>query len=1012
MAISYNATSEAPLYIYRATGGGVTFSANLTSSSATMDYFTDTAVVNDAIYFSRGTTYPYFSDLIFNVGTAMAGTGITLVWEYYGTTANAWVTMENLVDDTNSFTTTGSNRVKFPIQLTHKLVTVNGKSSTWVRVRMSAKTTITEGGKNQTDAVTCSTGFMSVDGYTDEVPCSWDECYNYMNTNYPYVGCLKNGNYFDFRRVIPRINSRLVSKNEVVEMGADMTGNAVSRLGIVLNYLTSGDVNPSDPTRGKDGSVYIMNGVINSYPYSWGDNHKSYGTTWRNPTVYTAGQAGSVGYPTIQGTFVDSVIQAVPSPPNASAIVTNSRIELYTGFIAASFAGATNFTNNTIVLTQNTGQLFSLYQGSWTLRNLNYVFNSATGARICGFAQSADNNLEWNFINPLKRLPGSDGTTNYPIYAVDSTATNMPNVFFYDASADTFTDYTSQASSAGTGDVPIHGDVGDMIYLNMQNATTVNYHPFITSTIGGTNDYVYKWEYYQDGSWKEFTRGNWDLTSNLTKTGMWYFARTFNSFSTVTINGVPGYYYRMTIVTKGTGTPSVDKIQRKTRYGVCNWKMNEKYDIEFTGVDDTSTPLEGVEVCLEDAYGTTQFTGTSGVDGTITPAEVLDRQWFWDPFDPARNTTTDIVEKSFNPYTTKVRKYGYVSQEFITVVQAVQKMNVMLMDNTYVSVDKATASAYTGISVDGVTNTITISEDHTMQEVYDYCEDWASLTANMGYNEPFVTTDGQNFTSTYDLVLDNCALTGTGRISIVVNTVTYIGTATSTLDIVAVDGTHTNIKLTGLTAGSRVQLYDEDTTTELYNDVVAATSLTFPIVWTTDTNIRIRVSYVDGVTAKAWYETNATLTNNGINLAINQEDDDVYNAIGIDGSTVTECSIIGSTMVINVDDADNKSTWQRAYSFEVAWLFTEDGIRDQELFINATDSTHFTYLGGLKVKNLKTDPLEMAGGLAVDENGDAMGVFDLTGGAIFSSYPNVVGFPYTSNPQSPDILVAYTLGDE
>jgi hypothetical protein len=336
----------------------------------------------------------------------------------------------------------------------------------------------------------------------------------------------------------------------------------------------------------------------------------------------------------------------------------------------------------------------------------------------------------------------------------------------------------------------------------------------------------------------------------------------------------------------------------------------------------------------------------------------------------------------------------------------------MLMDNTYVSVDKATASAYTGISVDGVTNTITISEDHTMQEVYDYCEDWASLTANMGYNEPFVTTDGQNFTSTYDLVLDNCALTGTGRISIVVNTVTYIGTATSTLDIVAVDGTHTNIKLTGLTAGSRVQLYDEDTTTELYNDVVAATSLTFPIVWTTDTNIRIRVSYVDGVTAKAWYETNATLTNNGINLAINQEDDDVYNAIGIDGSTVTECSIIGSTMVINVDDADNKSTWQRAYSFEVAWLFTEDGIRDQELFINATDSTHFTYLGGLKVKNLKTDPLEMAGGLAVDENGDAMGVFDLTGGAIFSSYPNVVGFPYTSNPQSPDILVAYTLGDE
>ena len=79
MAITYNATVTTCSNIYTTTSGGTVFSSNLNASTA-FNYFSNTAVVNDAIYFLVASTA--FSNLTFNVGTAMAGTGITLVWEY------------------------------------------------------------------------------------------------------------------------------------------------------------------------------------------------------------------------------------------------------------------------------------------------------------------------------------------------------------------------------------------------------------------------------------------------------------------------------------------------------------------------------------------------------------------------------------------------------------------------------------------------------------------------------------------------------------------------------------------------------------------------------------------------------------------------------------------------------------------------------------------------------------------------------------------------------------------
>lgn len=986
MALSYNTTMANAGYIYRYKAGG-TFSANL-AGSTTFDYFDDTFGVGDMLYIGRASSGTYFawSDVTFNIGTAIVGTGITGVWEYFKGATLLWKPLERYVDETVGFTATGAKRLKFGYQDSWCSQTVNGTITSWIRYRITGVTTRTEGGANSTSIPQVGDGAVNVNGYTTPA-CTLTDIYNYMNTNYPYVGAVKNSNYFDFRWFSIKTNSPTTSSNEILELGFDTLGLSNVRGLTTFDYWTTGTLVGTN--HGKAGSKIILNAITNSYPCTFTVNQKSYGAQ------YISNPNKNAGYPILGGTFYDCLLQLAPGSVGIGDI-QNCTFEIGFGFIVTFWATALQnpFLNNKFIITGTSG--WSMYTVSMNVNKPDITFD--TGLKY--LVSSQQNNLGgivWNFIDPVGAIP-TFATTNKPILNTrPTTPGNISNVFFFDASAGTYTDYTTQASDATVSDVPINGDIGDCLYLNILPFSTTLAHPWIASTIGGTNDYVYEWEYYKTSAWKSFTR-KWDETNNLVQNGAVWFERAVSDITQTTINGVAGYWYRLRIVTKGTGTPMIDRIRWVTRPGTSNWQINYQNSINYTAKDSSGNALAGVEVTVCDNTGTCQFTGTTGALGTIASGNVTTNKYYFDPLDATRDTIHDTVEKLYNPFVYTSRKYGYMPQVTTATISLAQTPVNVFLENPNVVVSQATAHAYTGIDVNGTTNTITISEDHTMQEVYDYCEDWYSLTANMAYNEPFITTDGQNFTSTYDLVLDNCALTGTGRISIVVNTVTYIGTATSTLDIVAVDGTHTNIKLTGLESGSRVQLYDTNVTTELYNEIVNATTLTYPIIWTSDKPIRIRIMYVNGTTAKEWFETTATLTNTGINLAVNQTDDTVYNKNLVDGSIVTECSIVGTTLVVNVDDPDNKTTAQRIYAYEVYWLSTENGIKDQSLYIDATDQTHYILEGGLKIKNLDmVNPLNITGANLEPLTGSATDILDTSGGMILINPETVVPFAYNVN---------------
>lgn len=169
MAITYDAQenidalTQQTCYMKRATSGGTVFTTIATNSTV-FDYFTDTAVVNDAFYI--GCIDPgfinqtFWTNPVFNVGTALAAVAITVAYEYCNT-SSAWVAMPNVIDNTNIFRNVGSNGIYFEHPLNwYGSLSVGGTYAFWFRIRITAITTITEGGANSANKVKLNNGHL------------------------------------------------------------------------------------------------------------------------------------------------------------------------------------------------------------------------------------------------------------------------------------------------------------------------------------------------------------------------------------------------------------------------------------------------------------------------------------------------------------------------------------------------------------------------------------------------------------------------------------------------------------------------------------------------------------------------------------------------------------------------------------------------------------------------------------------------------------------------------------
>jgi hypothetical protein len=226
------------------------------------------------------------------------------------------------------------------------------------------------------------------------------------------------------------------------------------------------------------------------------------------------------------------------------------------------------------------------------------------------------------------------------------------------------------------------------------------------------------------------------------------------------------------------------------------------------------------------------------------------------------------------------------------------------------------------------------------------------------------------------------------------NALTYVRLTTTTT-LAAQQGNlypldYANISLSGLEAGSRVQLYDVTNDEELFNETTATGNVVYSAPFSGTFTLRVRAMYADDTSAKKWVEFSESVGASGLTRAIAQEDDAVYAANGIDGATVAGITISDGPMLVSVNTGT--VSWPEIYAYETHWLTTEEGIRDEARFIEAVDPANYR-LSEFRVRNTGAGPLVITGGYGVDaDSGAAIDVIDTTGGTVIASPEHVVAY--------------------
>jgi hypothetical protein len=304
----------------------------------------------------------------------------------------------------------------------------------------------------------------------------------------------------------------------------------------------------------------------------------------------------------------------------------------------------------------------------------------------------------------------------------------------------------------------------------------------------------------------------------------------------------------------------------------------------------------------------------------------------------------------------------------------------------------------TGFSNTAPTITGTNAANHTLEFQYD-------LNDGNGYNGTWLTLNGTNLSGITVDPNDGVKL----KVKATVNTasqtnlLTYIriNTVTNATDqaIQYPLPTTQNIgSVTNIRAGSRIRVYNVTTSTEIANEIVSGTTWTYPYDegadFTDGDIINVRLARCTGATASIGYEGTAVAGAVGWALFAAQNDDLVYNANGIDGTTVTEFIFDYPNVQVDINDPDGASTITRLYAWWSNERTTVDGIRTLIGGLVAEDAANYKIITSrvdLKLDNLASTGVIFTGDLRLyRDDGLAPVVSSTSGGGSITLYAGKV----------------------
>jgi hypothetical protein len=175
--------------------------------------------------------------------------------------------------------------------------------------------------------------------------------------------------------------------------------------------------------------------------------------------------------------------------------------------------------------------------------------------------------------------------------------------------------------------------------------------------------------------------------------------------------------------------------------------------------------------------------------------------------------------------------------------------------------------------------------------------------------------------------------------------------------------------VSGMTAGSRLRVYNVTTATEVVNAIQTGTAwslaYTEGTTFTAGDSIQVRATYQSGAAANIEEQYAVISSPSGWAVVAAPVSDTVYAAYAVDGSTCTEFAWDGANLEIDVNDTDNQTVIQRIGAWYKYYITTATGIaamfggitweKVNEIRINTSKVS-------LKVDNKKTTPLLLSGG--------------------------------------------------
>ena len=303
-------------------------------------------------------------------------------------------------------------------------------------------------------------------------------------------------------------------------------------------------------------------------------------------------------------------------------------------------------------------------------------------------------------------------------------------------------------------------------------------------------------------------------------------------------------------------------------------------------------------------------------------------------------------DTSLDDYTLYGYEYGKLPLSLPVVAKGNNGTNVSAVfsqDQNITELNKATVDAYT--EIDTAVKFYDRAASHLEDNLGTYLDFIVTRSGNLinagAYNVTIDATASSAFDITGNLItIKASTFTGdmvtTGLITLA-NGATFNGVRTDANGTVYPDQP---ISITNISAGSRMRIYNVTTGTETVNTVVPGTSYTSSYQEGTGYNDgdTVRV-YLTKLGKKEWVG-DVIDTSNGFSVLAAQVDDDVYVALGIDGSTITKFQ---ADYPNNEVDLIIGSDWTMAelYAWWANNLTTEDGIRNFFGGITAIDQANF-----------------------------------------------------------------------